>query len=49
VKRGMPWILLQTRVGLIGKIAHFRRQRPIECPEVGRRVMGQSGVVLPAA
>lgn len=49
VKRGMPGILLQPREGLIGEIAYLRRQRPVQRPEVGRRVMSQSGVVLPAA
>ena len=45
----MPRILLQARVGLIGESAHLRRQGSIQRPEVGRRVMSQRGVVLPAA
>ena len=49
VKRRMPWILLDPRVGLIGKVPHFGRQGPIQCPEVGRRVVNQRGVVLPTA
>jgi hypothetical protein len=49
VKCGMSRILFQVRVGLIGEIPHLGRQAPIEGPEVGGRVVGQSGVVLPAA
>ena len=49
VKGGMPRILLQARVGLIGEIAYRGRQGSIQRPEVGRRVMSQRGVVLPAA
>jgi hypothetical protein len=49
MERGMPRILLQARVGLIGEIAYLGRQGPIERPEVGRCVMGQRGLVLPAA
>jgi hypothetical protein len=45
----MPRILLEARVGLIGEIAHFGWQGSIERPEIGRRVMNQRGVVLPAA
>jgi hypothetical protein len=49
MKRGMPRILLQSRVGLIGEAAYLGRQGPIQRPEVGRRVMSQRGVVLRAA
>ena len=49
MKGWMPGILLQPHVRLIGEILHVRRQGAIERPEVGRRVMSQRGVVLPAA
>jgi hypothetical protein len=49
VKGGMPRILLQARVRLIGEIPNLGRQRSVQRPEVGRRVMSQRGVVLPAA
>jgi hypothetical protein len=49
VKCRMPGILLQARVGVIGKIAYLGWQGFIQGPEVGRRVMSQSGLVLPAA
>jgi hypothetical protein len=49
VKRGMPWVLLQACVRLIGEIPNLLRQRPVQRPEVRGGVMGQSGVVLPAA
>jgi hypothetical protein len=47
VKRRMR-ILLQARVCLVGEIPNLQRQGSVEGPEVGRRVMGQIGVVLPA-
>jgi|RhiMethySRZTD1v2_1073278.scaffolds.fasta_scaffold14652_13 hypothetical protein len=49
VELRMSRILLQPRVGLIGKIAYLGRQGSIQRPEVGRGVMRQRGVVLPAA
>jgi hypothetical protein len=45
----MSRILLQAPVGLIGEIAHLRRQGAIQHPEVGRSVMSQRCLVLPAA
>jgi hypothetical protein len=35
VKRGMPRILLQARVRLIGELPNLRRQRSVQRPEVG--------------
>src|SRR5438046_10059627 len=49
VKRRVPRILLEARVRLIGELLNRRRQSSVERPEVGGRVMGQIGVVLPAA
>jgi hypothetical protein len=49
VERGVPRVLLQARVGLIGKLPDLRRQGPVACPEVRRCVVDQRGVVLPAA
>jgi hypothetical protein len=49
VKGGVPWILLQACVRLIGEIANLLRQRLVQRPKVRGSVMGQSGVVLPAA
>ena len=48
-KRGMPGIPFQKFERAIGEIPNLGRQGPIGRPEVGRRVMGQRGVVLPAA
>lgn len=48
-KRWMSRILLQACVRLIGELPDLGRQRLIQRPEIGRRVMSQSGVVLPAA
>jgi hypothetical protein len=45
----MPRILFEARVRLIGESTYFGRQGPIQRPEVGRRVVRQRGVVLPAA
>ena len=45
----MARILLEAFKGLIGKPANLGRQIPVRDPEFRRSVMGQSGVVLPAA
>ena len=49
VKRRVPRILFQVSIRLIGEIPNLGRQGPIQRPEVGRGVMSQRGVVLPAA
>src|SRR2546426_10833856 len=49
VERWVPRILFQTRIGLIGKLLDIQRQRPVGRPEIGRCVVSQRGLVLPAA
>ena len=49
VKRRVPRILFQARIRLIGELPNLGRQGSIQRPEVGRRVVSQRGVVLPAA
>jgi len=45
----MTWVSFQARVGLIGKLLDLRWQGSITRPEIGRRVVSQRGLVLPAA
>lgn len=49
MKGRMTWVLFQARVGLVGKLLNLRWQGPITRPEIGRRVVSQRGLVLPAA
>jgi len=49
VKRRVPRILFQACIRLIGELPNLGRQGSILRPEVGRRVVSQRGVVLPAA
>ena len=47
--RGMPRIRIHPLETAVSKFADLRRQLPIELPELRRRVMIQSLVVLPSA
>ena len=49
MERRVTWVLLEARVRCVRELLDLLRQGPVACPEIRGRMVGQRGVVFPAA